>query len=147
MTGQPLAPAVRIRMQAEPRLLAVVRGAVRAFLAGAGICGEKLDDAVLAVDEACTNCIRHAYGGDTTCAITIEMGEDAHSVLVAVIDEGTPCPDAKLARRELEPPARESVTPGGLGIQLIHRVFDEVHYASNGADGNRMEMRLRREAS
>jgi len=133
-----------MKVKADPRLLAAVRGAVRAFLATAGIGGDRLDDAVLAVDEACTNCIRHAYGGDAACSYAVEMSEDARGVLMAVVDDGTPCPEAKLARRGLEAPSRDALTPGGLGLQLIHEVFDEVNYASNTAGGNRMEMRLAR---
>lgn len=136
---------VCMRLKADPRLLAAMRGAVKAYLASAGISGDRLDDAVLAVDEACTNCIRHAYGGDPACSYSVEMCADAEAVVVTVHDEGSPCPEAKLARRALEPPARDALTPGGLGIQLIHQAFDEVNYASNGANGNRMEMRLRRD--
>jgi serine/threonine-protein kinase RsbW len=138
------APEVRMRIKAEPRLLGAVRGAVRAYLAGAGINGDRLDELVLAVDEACTNCIRHAYGGNPACSYSVELGEDERGIVVSVVDDGSPCPEAKLARRELEPPAREAVVPGGLGIQLIHRAFDEVHYAAQGEAGNRMEMRLHR---
>ena len=144
MTTEAYAPEVKMRIKAEPRLLGAVRGAVRAYLAGAGINGDRLDEAVLAVDEACTNCIRHAYGGNTECSYSVELSEDEQGIVVAVTDDGAPCPESKLAKRDIEAPSREAVTPGGLGIQLIHRAFDEVHYASRGDAGNRMEMRLHR---
>ena len=144
MTAGVKDPEAVMRLKAEPRLLATVRGAVRAYLACAGVEGDRLDDAVLAVDEACTNCIRHAYGGDPACSYSVELSTTGEAIVVAVKDEGAPCPEAALARHELKPPAREAVEPGGLGIQLIYQAFDEVNYASNGADGNCMEMRLRR---
>lgn len=135
---------LRLEVRTDPRMLAAVRGAVRAYLQGAGIAGERLEEVVLAVDEACANCIRHAYGNDPGQRYAVSLGEEQDCVLIAVTDRGTPCPESKLALRDLAPPPRDELTPGGLGIQLILRAFDEVVYAAGGSDGNRMEMRLRR---
>ncbi len=138
----------RMELYSEPRLLASVRGAVKAYLAHAGAPQDRIDEAVLAVDEACTNCIRHAYGGDASKRYEVALGCDDSTVQITVRDTGTPCPGEKLVRRELAPPSLDDLTPGGLGIQLIYRVFDDVKIYSAedecGEVGNTVEMRLQR---
>jgi len=138
----------RMQVYAEPRLLASVRGAVKAYLANAGTSQDRIEEAVLAVDEACTNCIRHAYGGDPSQTFEVALASDESTIQITVRDTGAPCPDEKLERRELAPPSIDDLMPGGLGIQLIHRVFDDVAIYTGqeecGERGNTVEMRLHR---
>ena len=61
-----------------------------------------------------------------------------------VSDEGVPCPPECTTRRKLEAPDVDDLQPGGLGIQLIHKVFDEVDFCRGVDGGNCVTMRLRR---
>jgi anti-sigma regulatory factor (Ser/Thr protein kinase) len=36
----------------------------------------------------------------------------------------------------------EMVRPGGIGLKLMHRIFDEVHITAGEKRGNRVRMRL-----
>jgi GAF domain-containing protein/anti-sigma regulatory factor (Ser/Thr protein kinase) len=53
---------LRVRLPAQPDSLATLRGALRRWLADAGVTGQLAYDVVLASGEACANVIEHAYG-------------------------------------------------------------------------------------
>jgi anti-sigma regulatory factor (Ser/Thr protein kinase) len=101
-------------------------------------------DVVLAIDEACTNAIRHAYEGrsDGSVELTLEAAPDYLEFQVS--DQGLPCPAERAEKREMAPPDPDQLTPGGLGIQLIHNVFDEVDFCQGEDGGNCVTMRLKR---
>jgi len=63
-------------------------------------------------------------------------------------DQGRPAPWEVLDRKkEVEPPSLDNLTPGGLGIQLMHSVFDEVTFTPGEHVGNTVIMRLNRPAA
>jgi serine/threonine-protein kinase RsbW len=69
----------------------LVRHAVAGFLEGHGVASEPASDMLLAVTEACTNVVQHAYradgrGGADQIEVTAERSEDL--VTIAVRDRG-----------------------------------------------------------
>jgi len=103
--------------------LASVRSQIRTFLddQGFGECESTL--IVLALDEACTNIIRHAY--DNACKpIRMEMTALRDRVRFVLRDYGRTCCPKKIRSRKLE-----DIRPGGLGVHIIHQAFDSVEYA------------------
>lgn len=133
-----------IEMRSEPRLLHSMRGLVWRYVRGAGFPEERADEAVLAVDEACTNSMRHAYGHRTGERVWLTLAEAPDGIEITVRDEGTPAPADCLQRKDLLPPDPDDLRPGGLGVQLIYRVFDEVEFTTGTDRGNTVRMRLRR---
>ena len=122
-------PDVEMLLPARPETVSIARQAVcgvgDALLLEEG----RLADVALAVTEACTNVVMHAYpdgGGDYELRVWIQH----HRVLIAVRDHG------------------EGVTPRmpgakaglGLGLPLMLAVCDEVTFA-RGVDGS-TEVRL-----
>jgi anti-sigma regulatory factor (Ser/Thr protein kinase) len=105
---------------------------------------EVTDEVVLAIDEACSNAIRHSYEGrcDETVALTLRAAPDF--LEFEVCDQGVPGHPERLRRRPLEIPDEDEVRPGGLGVQLMYEVFDEVRFSSGEGGGNCVVMRLRR---
>jgi serine/threonine-protein kinase RsbW len=87
---------------------------------------------VLAVDEACSNIIRHGYGKNSDEKLHIVIQTTDNRFTVTVNDNGKtydirthPLPDMKAYLA-----AKKS---GGLGIKLIHLLVDEIEYEqSNG---------------
>jgi anti-sigma regulatory factor (Ser/Thr protein kinase) len=77
----------------------------------------------LAVDEACTNVIRHAYGlrTDERIRLRFQVWEDRAEIQVR--DSGMPPEAGQWNPRDLE-----EVKPGGLGLHFIRGAMDEVHY-------------------
>jgi len=103
--------------------LASIRSAVRTFLDGLGFGECESTLIVLALDEACTNIIRHAYGN--VCGpIRIEMTAMRNRIRFVLRDYGRPCCPEKIRSRELE-----DVRPGGLGVHIIQQAFDFVDYS------------------
>lgn len=135
---------IQLELRSEPRLLHSVRGLVWRYVRGAGFSEDRTDEVVLAVDEACTNAMRHAYHHRTEERVWLDLGMDAEWLEIAVRDEGTPAPAEAVQRKELLCPDPDDLRPGGLGVQLIYKVFDEAEFTPGAERGNRVCMRLRR---
>jgi anti-sigma regulatory factor (Ser/Thr protein kinase) len=119
-----------------------MRRLVKEISSAAGFGEEETGRIVLAMDEACTNVIRHAYGGDTRETIVIEAGPCEGGVCFVVVDEGRK-PDPESIR----PRALDKVAPGGLGTHFIQAVMDQVTYDTTSGPGTRLTMIKRRKAS
>jgi serine/threonine-protein kinase RsbW len=106
---------------------------IRTFVAGVarkvGFGEEDVNKIELAVDEACSNVIEHAYARDERKDIDIDVRIDYQKLTVIVTDhgksfhfDGVPMPDMKQYLAELR--------IGGLGIYLMKMLMDEVEYRS-----------------
>jgi len=109
-----------------------VRAVLRDFLADTAD-DETSAQIVLAVDEACTNIIRHALAGDSKpVRLACELSGDRLKIVLR--DYGTPCDPERIKGRDLN-----EICPGGLGVHIIQRVFDHVEYEPL-ADGTRLTL-------
>ncbi|MBN2309060.1 MAG: ATP-binding protein [Candidatus Hydrogenedentes bacterium] len=134
---------IRIELASDPRLLASVRALVRGYVSGFGVPRHRVEDIVLAIDEACSNAIRHSYEGKTDGRLCVDFRSDADGLEFEVCDDGIPARPEHVEQRALAVPERAALTPGGLGVQFIHRIFDEVEFHPGPARGNRVVMRMR----
>jgi serine/threonine-protein kinase RsbW/stage II sporulation protein AB (anti-sigma F factor) len=122
------------RLAAEPASVPALRTAVTDFAERCGMQGRRLHDLRLAVSEAVTNAVVHAYrddagaGGDIALTACVEQGR----LVVRVTDEG----GGMRARPD---------SPGaGIGLPLIASVADDVSVDSGGAaTGTSVTMRFR----
>jgi anti-sigma regulatory factor (Ser/Thr protein kinase) len=135
---------IRIELRTDPALLHAVRALVWRYVNGFGASEEKTDEVVLAVDEACTNAFRHSCEGRSDDRIVLRLRQNAACLDIELEDDGIPAPQDRLQPRELGPPDLDDLRPGGLGIHLIRRVFDEVTFTPGEKQGNRVLMRLKR---
>lgn len=133
---------IRLQVSSDPRLLGVIRGVIQVWLDVRGLVADRRHEVVLAVDEACSNAIRHAYEGRTDEAVELVLSATDEWIEITVSDQGTPCPSECSEYRPLEPPAAHELVPGGLGVKLIHEVFDEVRFCPGTTSGNCVTMRL-----
>lgn len=124
----------------QPRFLYVVRSAVYPLAMDAGYGKKGARQIVLAVDEACSNIIKHAYGGgsDRPIAITVTDGPDAFTVRLR--DQGAKADSATFAPRDLA-----DIRPGGLGMHFIRQVFDGVTYDTSHAQGTELILEKRKQ--
>jgi sigma-B regulation protein RsbU (phosphoserine phosphatase) len=94
---------------------------------------------VLAVDEACANIIRHAYGAEREGGIGLKVSR-AEDVLSFELTDDAPCIDPGKVR----PKPLGECRPGGLGVALIDTVMDTWHIEpAQGSSGNRLVLRKR----
>ena len=138
-------PGIAMEVTSDPALLGAVRGAVRCYLTANGFSSERADEVVLAVDEACANTIRHAYGGQKNRVFRLAMRTTKRWLEVEVRDGGKPAPRDKIGRKGLPKISDEKeVAPGGLGVQLMYEVFDKVEFSPGKTRGNCVTLRLKR---
>ena len=97
-----------------------------------GLPQDVLGDMKLALTEACTNSVRHAYAdGDGVVEILYELHPD--KLVVEVSDEGE-----GFAPEEVPQPQEGDLAEGGLGISIIHALADEVEIGTRDGGGSRL---------
>jgi serine/threonine-protein kinase RsbW len=89
----------------------------------------------MAVDEAFTNIIEHAYGGESTqgVEVTCEIAGDA--LILTLKDCGTSFDPGLIGDPDLEAPLEEREA-GGLGLYFMRKLMDDVQFLFNQAPGN-----------
>lgn len=134
---------IHLEILSDPRLLQPVRGLVRGYLRALGYADDRVHEVVLAVDEACANAMRHSYEGRTDGVVTLNLRSNGVWMELELVDAGVPAPVEKTTRRKLEAPTIDTARPGGLGVQLMYEVFDEVRFCPGAERGNCVTMRLK----
>ncbi len=126
-------------MPARAEHLREMRNALRKLLDQLGIEPALRDRLVLAVDEACTNIIRHAYGAEGHGGIGLRVSR-ADDVLSFELTDDAPCVDPT----RMKPKPLGECRAGGLGIALIDTVMDTWHVEpASSKCGNRLILRKR----
>lgn len=115
---------IKLVLPSDPRYLSVVRGAVERFAALLDFGEEDCRWITLAVHEALTNVMRHAYHGRDDQPIEIFCRERDGGFEVLMVDHGQGVRPDQLSGRALE-----DVKPGGLGTHMIREIMDEMEYA------------------
>ena len=126
---------IELHLTSDPPLLSVMRAAVTKVCEIAGFDNMETSKIILALDEACSNVIRHAYKGKSGQSIVITCKIKPTRLEFILDDEGEPADLQKIKSRPLN-----EVRPGGLGVYLITSVMDKVKYMNNDERGNRLYM-------
>ncbi len=127
MTQPPTGRETVLTVASDPKHMKLVRALVCAAAEAVGFDKNDVNHLCLAVDEACTNVIRHAYLGDHTKRIEVRLGLHADRLDVALLDWGRKVDPASIKPRDLA-----DVRPGGLGVHFIREIMDEVVYDPSG---------------
>jgi serine/threonine-protein kinase RsbW len=124
---------VRLSLPARARNIAVVRRALEAIADELALPRRLVEDMRLAVTEACTNVVRHAYSGaeaNAASALRVELLPDSHGMQVIVEDQG----------RGMGPSPDDSGGPG-LGLALIAALTSSCEVSHGpGHRGSRIAM-------
>jgi anti-sigma regulatory factor (Ser/Thr protein kinase) len=118
---------IRLSLPARPENIAVVRHVIGALGTAVSLPQPTIDDMRLAVTEACTNVVRHAYEPDEG-HIEIVIRPDGDAINVIVSDRGRglgPSPD---------------VAGPGLGLSLIAALADKLEIDQGPQAGSRLLM-------
>ena len=97
----------------------------------------------LAIDEACTNIIEHAYQRDSRGEIECSFESNNNCLTVVIRDHGVPFDPSTVTTPDLDADI-DNRTVGGLGIFLMKQLMDEVHFEPLGEAGNVLTMVKRR---
>ena len=132
-TDMPGEKIFQLRVTAKANRLRLIRNAVRETAEFCGFSEADTGDIVLAVDEACQNVIRHAYGHEGEGDIAIEFRHRPDAMILLVRDFADPVDISKIKPRDLD-----DLRPGGLGTHLIGEVMDEVDFLPPPIDGGNL---------
>jgi serine/threonine-protein kinase RsbW len=128
---RPLEPRdsdVRLTLPARPENVSVIRHVLGAFAEALQLGETVVEDIRLAVTEACTNVVRHAYDGDDPGPLEIVIRPEGERLDVIVTDRGRgigPSPDT---------------TGPGLGLPLIAAIVHSLEIQHAPSAGSRLAM-------
>ena len=126
--------AIRLTIPAKPEYITLGRLALTglARLRPEPLGQEVLGDLKLALTEACTNSVRHAYAdGDGTVEIVYELHHD--KLVVEVVDQGEGFEAPTDRNGALE---EDELLEGGLGIAIIQALADEFEIRERAQGGS-----------
>lgn len=134
---------IEMRVPCQSRFLSVLRLAVAGAASRAGLGVGEVDDVKVAVSEACTNVIDHAFppeqeAGEQT--INLRMTVREGELRLEVEDQGVGFDPKRLPKLELEDHVE---LEGGLGLYLIRGLMDDVKIESAPGSGTRVIMTKR----
>jgi anti-sigma regulatory factor (Ser/Thr protein kinase) len=124
-----------LTLPSHPKYLSVVRAMVTQVAANAGFSDIQTKDIALAVDEACTNVIKHVYRGNSRKPLVFNMTIAPKKLEIKIRDFGR-----KIDPRKIKPRPLNEIRPGGLGVFFIKRIMDEVHYDTSHRVGTELKL-------
>jgi anti-sigma regulatory factor (Ser/Thr protein kinase) len=120
-------PTLVVKIPSETSYLALVRDLTKKMAEAAGFPEAIADRVALAVDEATTNVIEHAYDGATDQEVELRFEDRGPDFRVELIDTGRMVDPRAVPRVDLTRYATERRT-GGLGMHLMEKIMDSVTF-------------------
>jgi serine/threonine-protein kinase RsbW len=126
---------VRLTIPAKPEYITLSRLALSGLSRVRAFPEDTLADLKLALTEACSNSVRHAYGDDEGHVdISFELLDDR--LIVEVADDGSGFEPGDAGEN-----VDEELSEGGLGIAIIRSIADEVEIGG-GPEGRGSRLRF-----
>lgn len=130
---------LELRFASDPRRLKMVREQVQLATAKLACTKKLVSDLIIAVNEACMNIMEHAYKGDRSGEIVLEINDNGEEIEVVLTDFADP-----IDFNDIKPRDIDELRPGGLGTFFIKEIMDDCAYAHlQGNSGNVLRMRKR----
>jgi serine/threonine-protein kinase RsbW len=123
---------VALTVPARAEFIALGRLALTGLARTRALSAEIVADLKLALTEACSNSVRHAYdqGREGVVEIRYELSDDR--IAIQVTDDGSGFDPETLER------AQEELDEGGLGIAIIRALTDELEIGARPEGGSRL---------
>jgi serine/threonine-protein kinase RsbW len=129
--------ALQVALPLNTRLLPKTRQALAGYLEEVAMPEETLHDVILALDEACTNVIRHAFPGTADGEYHVSAVVEGGEIRITVEDHGVGFDASRLDEAWVEPDATS-----GRGLSIIQSVMSSVDVTRpTGDGGTRLVMR------
>jgi serine/threonine-protein kinase RsbW len=119
----------KLEIKSRTENLAEIREFINSAAADSGFSKETIDNIILAVDEACTNIIKHAYKYFPDGKIILTLKTDKNTFTIDIIDYGKSFEPGLVPNPDLKKYFDEKRV-GGLGMYLMKTLMDDVKYIS-----------------
>jgi anti-sigma regulatory factor (Ser/Thr protein kinase) len=131
LSGKSMEGVFEIKALSDPQLLSVIRATTGQIASIAGFKSRQIEQIKLAVDEVCTNIIRHTYKGDPNQEIILVFTLSKTGLEIRIQDFGE-----KVDPQTWQSPKTRRRRPGGLGLSLIRSAMDEIEFGLPTTTGN-----------
>jgi serine/threonine-protein kinase RsbW len=128
-----------LRIPSQTENLEIIREFVSRIARKVGFQEEATNNIELAVDEACTNVIEHAYNKDERKLIDIMIQIDPQKFTIIITDHGKGFDPKKISKPDMKK-YLEEMRVGGLGIHLMQKLMDEIDFEVVGGRKNQVKM-------
>jgi len=105
----------------HPKNLKHIREMMADITIKTGLSKADSESIILAVDEACSNIIRHSYKNDYNKKIDLTVKLKTNVLTILIVDNGI-----KFDINSMEPRDINHLRPGGIGIYIIKQIMDTV---------------------
>ena len=129
-----------LKLENKSANLRLIREFVGKIAVEAGFSEDDVNHIELAVDEACSNVVKHAYHPGKEKSghnIEIEVYFDSKEFNVKVLDRGQGFDPSRLPQTDMKS-YLEKFKVGGLGIHLMKSLMDQVEYSINPGKKNQV---------
>jgi len=120
-------PALLISLPSETAYLGMIREVTKHMAEMAGFAEPVAERLSLAVDEAATNVLEHAYKGATDREVELRFDDRGADFRVELVDTGQMVDPRAVPQVDLDRFVTERRT-GGLGMHLMEKIMDSVTF-------------------
>jgi serine/threonine-protein kinase RsbW len=128
-----------LKIDSRTDQLVTVRDFVSRAAYASGFNDEEVSKIALAVDEACTNVIKHAYNYDNKKKITITVQDSDGDFEILIMDTGRQFDPSKIQVPNMKD-YLSKYKRGGLGVYLMKSLMDKVEYQIEPGKQNRVRL-------
>ncbi len=126
---------IHLSIMSHPENLKGIRSVMKDIVSKTGLSKEDSGCIILAIDEACSNIIKHGYKNDYNQKIDLTITLETNLLTISIIDNGIGFDKTPIKTRDID-----EIKPGGLGIYIINQVMDQVEYTRTPEGFNKIKM-------
>jgi len=126
---------MELRFPSENRYLHMVHQLTKNLAESTGFETVEAEQIALAVDEAATNVIQHAYGGEPGHEIEVHFDPEGESLNIVIFHEGEALDSVPVPEFDLDKLVAEK-RKGGLGLTIMRQMMDKVEHGRAGTGKN-----------
>ena len=127
---------VELKIPSELGYERVAREAAATVARRLGFSSERLEELKTAVDEACTNAIRHGSKSDARMKVVVVLTADETKLDILVKDPGAgDAPPNEVEAPDIHAQIEGHGPKGGLGLWLIRQMVDEAYFVEDDESG------------
>jgi serine/threonine-protein kinase RsbW len=127
---------VELKIPSELGYERVAREAAATVARRLGFSAERIEELKTAVDEACTNAIRHGGQADARVKVVVVLTADENKLDIVVKDPGAgSAPPSEIVEPDIQAQVEGRGPKGKLGLWLIRQMVDEAYFVEDDKTG------------